>query len=241
MTADPVSPLIVVGTHHKTGTVWMQQLFLEICSEQGLEFFQGDQDALPARAHVFLQEHSRVDFSALPRPYRGIHLIRDPRDVLISGAHYHRRSSEAWLHVRRLRFYGLTYQEAIRTCRSLADAVAFEMRHSGGHTIREMLSWSYSNPLMYEVKYEDLVDDAGMARLVEIFSFLGYPQDVLAELMTIARRVSIFHDGVDCLGHARDGRARQWTQVFDRRLKDLFLERFDDALIRLGYEQNHDW
>ncbi|WP_254952603.1 hypothetical protein [Cyanobium sp. Cruz-8H5] len=196
---------------------------------------------MPADAHVFLQDHSRFVFSDLPRPYRGLHLIRDPRDVLISGAHYHGRSGEAWLHVRQARLLGRSYQQAIRGCRSLADAIAFEMRHEGGRTIREMLSWTYSNPLILEVKYEAIAGGEGMKCMADIFSFLGYSQDALPELLAIVRGVSIFRGGADCLGHVRDGRAKQWAQVFDERLKALFIGCFDDALIRLGYEVNHDW
>lgn len=241
MPVDRPQPLILVGTHHKTGTVWMQKLFSEICSCYELKFYQGGQHGLPADAHVFLQDHSRFVFSDLPRSYRGLHLIRDPRDVLISGAHYHGRSDEAWLHVRQARFFGRTYQQAICGCRSLTDAIAFEMRHEGGRTIREMMSWTYSNPLIVEVKYEDIASGEGMKCMSDIFSFLGYPQDSLSELVAIARRVSIFHGGTDGLGHVRDGRAKQWAQVFDERLKSLFIDCFDDALIRLGYEVNHAW
>lgn len=104
-----------------------------------------------------------------------------------------------------------------------------------------MLSWNYSNPLIVEVKYEDLAGDEGMERMADILSFLGYPQDALPELVAIARSASIFHGSTGCLGHVRDGRAKQWAQIFNERLKALFIDCFDDALIRLGYEVNHAW
>ncbi|MCP9884667.1 hypothetical protein KBY97_05945 [Synechococcus sp. ATX 2A4] len=219
----------------------MQKLSSKVCSHYEFKYYQGEQNGLPAEAHVCLQDHSRFVLPDLARPYRGLHLIRDPRDVLISGAHYHGRSDEAWLHARQARFMGRTCQQAIGGCRSLADAIAFEMRHEGGRTIREMLSWTYSNPLIFEAKYEDLIGDDGMERMAKTFAFLCYPQDALPELVAIARSVSIFHGGADCLGHVRDGSAKQWVQVFDERLKALFIDCFDDALIRLGYEVNHAW
>ena len=77
-----------------------------------------------------------------------------------------------------------------------------------------------------------------MARL---FAALGYPQEALPGLIAMAEKVSIFHAASACSGHVRDGRPRQWPDVFDRRLKDLFIDRFGDALIRLDYEVNHDW
>ena len=152
-------PLILVGTHHKTGTVWMRRLFEGFCAVLGERLHSGRQQDLPRSAHVFLQNHSRFDVAALGRSYRGLHVIRDPRDVLISAARYHARASESWLHVRRLRFWGLTYQEVIRRKRSLHEAILFEMDHAGRNAICEMLVWDRTRAEFCTAKYEDLIED----------------------------------------------------------------------------------
>jgi len=239
--ADQTRPLVLVGTHHKTGTVWMQKLFSQFCNHLGERFYEGEQAALPADAGVFLQWHSRFQPADLGRAYRGLHLIRDPRDVLISGAHYHRSSKEAWLHVRKLKFRGLTYQEAIGRRRTLAEAIVFEMKHVGGHTIREMLAWNRADPCFREVTYESLASVDGLDQLMGLLRFLGYPDPALPQLRLIAQDASIFHAGATTSGHARDGRPRQWPEVFDHHLKDRFIAYFGDALIQLGYENSHDW
>jgi len=234
-------PLILVGTHHKTGTAWMKRLFEGFCTALGERLHGGPQHQMPPDTRVFFQTHSRFDFAALGRPYRGLHLIRDPRDVLISGARYHARASESWLHVRHRRFLGLTYQEAIRRTRSLGDAVLFEMHNAGAHTIREMLAWDRSRPEFFEAKYEDLVEDRELVLFRRLLRFLGYDEAVLPILEEIIRKRSLFGGQAKISEHVSDGRPRQWREVFDARLRRRFDERFGDALERLGYEPGEEW
>lgn len=47
--------------------------------------------------------------------YRGLHLIRDPRDVILSGMHYHLRAPEKWLHDPEPDYGGLSYQEKLNS------------------------------------------------------------------------------------------------------------------------------
>ena len=234
-------PLILVGTHHKTGTAWMLQLFEGFCTALGERLHGGPQDRLPPGTRVFFQSHSRFDFATLGRPYRGLHLIRDPRDVLISGARYHARASEPWLHERRRRFWGLTYQEAIRRRREIGDAVLFEMDHAGAHTIREMLAWDRDRPEFFEAKYEDLVEDRDLVLFRRLLLFLGYDAAVLPTLEAIIRERSLFGGQVSDPAHVSDGRPRQWREVFDARLRRCFRARFGDALERLGYDPGEEW
>jgi hypothetical protein len=234
-------PLILVGTHHKTGTKWMLQLFEGFCAALGDRLYVGPQDRLPPATRVFFQHHSRFDLAVLGGPYRGLHVIRDPRDVLISGARYHARASEPWLHRRHRRFWGLTYQEAIRWRRTLADAVLFEMDHAGAHTIREMLAWDRTRPEFFEAKYEDLVADRDLSLFRRLLPFLGYDAEQLPILEGIVRERSLFGGRVSDPMHVSDGRPQQWREVFDERLRRRFRERFGDALERLGYEAGDGW
>ena len=40
--------IILVGTHHKTGTVWMYKIFREIVVELNMRFFSGTGEAFPS-------------------------------------------------------------------------------------------------------------------------------------------------------------------------------------------------
>ena len=106
---------ILVGTYHKIGTLWMSNIFKKISQNLGLVFYSGKQANLPESFDIFFESHSYFDFNQLQMEYKGLHLIRDPRDRIISGCFYHQKSKEKQLHIKRDKFGGLTYQEKINS------------------------------------------------------------------------------------------------------------------------------
>ena len=236
-----LGPLVLVGTHHKTGTVWMKHIFEAISKTHDLKFYYGRQNKLPRETELFFSDHSWFRFKALPGNYRGLHLIRDPRDVIVSGAFYHQKSSEAWLQEPRRKFQGQSYQRALNQRESLEAKIRFEMEHAGASTIHEMLTWNYANRQFIEVKYEELIQDESLVLFREIFTFLVYPESWMDSLLGIAYENSLFSGSVKQSGHVRSGLPRQWEQYFTPELRQRFLELFGDALVRLGYEADDRW
>jgi hypothetical protein len=239
---------VLIGTHHKTGTVWMLRIFRAICQKLELEFFYGKQEELPRNFDIFFQEHSRFDLDKLQMKYKGIHLIRDPRDIIVSGCFYHQKSQEQWLHIKRKEFGGLTYQEKINSYYSLDEQIMFEMENLAllediqeMLSIRKMLSWNYNNPAFIEIKYEDLISDENLLLFHKIFTFLGFPNKYIPEILRIAYDNSLFNGNLQKSIHIRSGEARQWEKYFKHSHKLRFLELFDAALIELEYEKNDDW
>lgn len=236
---------VLVGTHHKTGTVWLKVIFEAICNAYSLRFVVGSPGEAaeleaPGSFDVFFHPHSRFDFDKLELPIRGLHIVRDPRDIILSGCFYHQKSSESWLHTPREYLGGRTYQEAINSRGTLEDKILFEMENAGRATIDELIRWDYTRPSFYEVKYEDLVLDADLVLFHNIFSFLGFPGSFLPGVLAIAYRSSIFSGQVSS-GHVRSAEAGQWRRYFTRSHNERFLELFGDILIRLGYERGHAW
>lgn len=233
---------VLVGTHHKTGTKWMATIFRKISRTLGLRYFYGRQEKLPAGADIFVQDHSAFDFEGLKTPpYRGLHLIRDPRDRIISGCFYHQKSRESWLHEKRREFGGLSYQEKINSFSSIEDRIFFEMEHSGKRGIREMLAWDYNNPNFIEIKYEDLIADENLLLFHTIFSFLGFPGEKIPKILKISYDNSLFSGKLNTSVHLRSGQTRQWEKYFTAAHKRRFVDLFDDALIKLGYETDNAW
>lgn len=215
----------------------MENLFMAICDAYSLTYVSGQQCHLPRRFDVFFQDHSEFDFTSLAKAYRGLHLIRDPRDVIVSGAFYHQHSTEAWLHKPMAYLNGQTYQQALNRCSTLEDKLLFEMEYAGRHTIAEMLAWDYANPQFFEVKYEDLIVDVELRLFREIFLFLGFSEDQMDTLLEIAHAHSLFSGLNNDPSHVRSGQPQQWPTYFNATLKNRFDELFGDALIRLGYEK----
>ena len=232
---------ILVGTHHKTGTAWLSSIFKSICNYHSLIYYEGKQDNLPEQFDLFFQDHSKFDFSSWKTPFRGVHMIRDPRDVIVSGCFYHKKSREEWLHKPRKEFNGLTYQQKINSYSDINDQILFEMENVGKGNIDDMLNWNYIHPSFYEIKYEDLIEDTNLMLFHEIFNFLEFPGKVIPSLLAISYNNSLFSGKLQQSVHIRSGKKSQWKQYFKQIHKERFWDLFNNALIKLGYEQDHNW
>jgi hypothetical protein len=240
----------VIATHHKTGSVWMGSVFRSIARAIGLPFVslgaaKGQTLAGLSPPAILFSDHSNFsEFSWLIEEpaCRLLHVIRDPRDVIISAMHYHRTSSESWLHAPRSMFRGLTYQQTLNQLPDDHARYLFEMKRSSGHVIRDMQNWDYAQANCLECKYEDLVVDSAMVIVGKILDHLGFAPSDLETCRQIFWDNSLFgalDKGPN--GHIRSGSGKQWPDVFDERLSRAFLERFPDVLTKLGYERDYSW
>ena len=233
-----VSRLIVHCCHHRVGTLWFKTVLGSCAETFGLKFFEGEQSELPGDAAIFLQNHSKIRVRELP-PLRGTHLIRDPRDVVVSGYYYHLSCEEEWCLVPQRRFGGRSYQDVLRTL-GHDDGIEFEMRYAAAATFREMASWNYGDPRFLELKYEDLIADEArvFARIFEHYGFGAQEQRRALEIAlsksferVTNRPVGVSEDG----HHLRRGLPGQWREEFTAKHVALSEQLFGKGLVRLGY------
>lgn len=221
---------IYVGTYHKTGTVWMIRVFQAFAEKAGRPFVNISQKPpSAARSAVLLHEHSVFDGVDLDRG-RGIRVIRDPRDVIISGMHYHRKSTDAFLH--RPMEDGRTYQQILNAMESDEERLLFELHNAGAKTIREMLAWQERENFR-TVRYEDLMS-GGMACWRAVFAHLGVRGRALKFGLNAAWENSLF-GAARPDPHIRKGTTGQWREAMPPRVVAEMESLFPDALHRLGY------
>lgn len=235
--------IVLIGTYHKTGTVWMQRVFLNLAAEMGVSFTGSHLE--PAidnpEPGFYLDDHSRFPEGLLSVPHAGFRMIRDPRDVVISGAHYHMKSHEAWLHRPLDGFDGLTYQQAILAEPDAAARYIFEARQEANATTLDMVRDCERLSGFKTVRYEDWIADETMADFAATMSEIGLSPEECDQAKKSFYEWSLFGKGKDVDTHARSGKVAQWRTVFTRPVAEAFLEVHGDALITLGYEKNHDW
>lgn len=241
---------LVVATHHKTGTVWMDGVFKAIAGDLGARYvnLRAEPGRLSDFDHepfiLFSYDSDFGDHGSLldRRDVRILHLIRDPRDVVISAMHYHKTSRESWLHEPIPGYDNLTYQRALHNLPTKLEQYIFEMDNSSASTLRDMASWRYGRANCFEARYEDLRQDSDLVLWQRILTFLGLDA---GERTIGSRRFwqnSLF-GGLSRLGnkHVRSGAVAQWRREFTPELAAAFLERFPRALQSLGYETSDDW
>src|SRR3954466_12518100 len=103
---------LVHCAHHKVGTVWWGNILRAVAQRCGVGYAEISRGNVPGSAAVYLFQHSR-HFDRAPftgRPFRGTHMIRDPRDVLVSGYFYHLWTAERWANLPDPRYEGRSYR-----------------------------------------------------------------------------------------------------------------------------------
>jgi hypothetical protein len=241
---------VVVATHHKTGTVWMDGVFKGIAKDLGVACIDfkaqySELDELLEKPFILLNTDSEFGKygSILDRKdVRTLHVIRDPRDVVISAMHYHRHARESWLHEPVHAYDNCTYQHRLNGLPSRTQQYVYEMDHSSNATVKDMLKWQYGRTNCFEARYETLRSDGDLVYWHKVLTFLGFDG---SELEIATRRFwqnSLF-GGLPRLGnkHIRCGTVAQWRHEFNVPLAYAFVSRFPGALQKLGYEPNHNW
>jgi hypothetical protein len=211
-------PQLICFSYHKTGTSLFLHVMTKVCARLGLTLanYYGQVSWLDPEPDVVLLPHS-VLRAPLDRPYRAIRLIRDPRDIWVSGYLYHLRCDEEWcrntdmdptppigwprvdysvLHwpeewKRRYleRLGGKSYQQNLLD-RSLADGLDFELEGYTGCTLATMREWKLNGAEALDVKLEDVMADFDGA-MRRIFDHFGFTPDQIEAALEVARSEDI--------------------------------------------------
>ena len=117
-------------------TTYFANVFKLLAFALDLKYRSCRQEELEADTDIFFQTHSQIDVSKLP-PYRGTHIVRDPRDVIVSGYFYHKWAPERWCAVERA-YDGMSYRDRLKNL-SKEDGLIFEIDHVGHETLSDMM------------------------------------------------------------------------------------------------------
>jgi hypothetical protein len=273
--------LLAYFGHHKCASSWLTDITREIAAAAGLRYvhfhnprmFQRDLRTYVERNDVGFLAYvnaNRTYVSALD-DFRGFHVIRDPRDIVVSSyfSHLHSHPTTDWPelvdHRREL--------ESVGKDRGLYVVIDFL-----SDVLDDMATWNYSNPRILELKMED-VARAPVERLREAFGFIGLVDsrrtgvsaDIASALASIKRRrpwmvpfrivplpassldasmrrnayevkASGRAKGVENVSsHYRKGVAGDWVNHFGPEHREYFKARYGDLLVKLGYESGLDW
>jgi len=244
--------IILVRTHHKTGTAWMGAVFRNLATLLKINYYDisthtecSDSTVKSNKLYIsrlinnkenciVFEFHNKYDLGNLNKSFlKGLHIIRDPRDVIISAARYHAWSKEEWLHEPSDEYGGLTYQQKINSIESIEDKLIFEMDNTAGWVISCMTDFC-DQEVFTTVKYESLIKDYEMRLWHDLSIRLGLEGEEIALSQLAFYRNSLF--GMkNKPTHVQDGTACQYKNFFNRTVLEYFNNKFPDALNKLGY------
>ena len=196
----PCRPQSLIFSYHKSGTTLLLHVMTKVAARLGLILVNqyGLVRLIDPAPDIILLPHSQLACT-LDRPYRAIRLIRDPRDIWVSGYLYHQRCTEEWClnseldatppirwpkvdhsiehwpEPRKQRYIhglgGKSYQRNLLD-RSLPDGLDFELDRYTGWTLEAMREWKLNGVDALDVKLEHLAADfdATMRRIFTPFA-----------------------------------------------------------------------
>lgn len=251
--SDPAR-FICIGTHHKTGTIWMRKVWHVIAVEQGIPLMQCYRWQKLAQAaetgpQIIVNWASTFPPMLMDMDHaRFLHIVRDPRDVLVSGMRYHRKApvaNEKFLRTPREEWGGLTYKGYLNALPDDTARLIFEMENKHADTLSEMLKWPWGHPRARELRYEDLIEDEDCSL------FRSVLEEFAIEGLDIDHAVKTYWDNSLFGGlatpenrswrqqrHVTASRVTDWRTQLPREVAEIYADRHGAALVTLGYEDH---
>lgn len=244
-----------VATHHKTGTVWMGNVFRRISKVLGLEFvyaarINGLDDLARYDRAIVVSWKSKFPEEILNSPEaRFLHIVRDPRDILLSGCSFHKKTDskhEGFLYTPRASLGGRSYQEHLRALDNRNEELLFEMRNKHDETIQEIRSWNFDDPRSTELRYEDMLSDVDTELFAGALRNFGMNKVEVTKARGIYYRKSLFGglakgQDVTRAGHITSDKKVRWHTELPFEVAKVYAEAYGQDLIDLGYEKDNSW
>jgi len=193
--------------HHKCASTWIDTIIKEVVKEHGYEY-RGFVDHETPQGHGPLTDYSttirRKDLAAYVaaesidvvsclaadnaqvkalQPLKGVHVIRDPRDIIVSGYFSHKNSHPVD-HLPHM----AAHRERLHSV-SKDEGLLLEMEYAASE-MEDLSTWNYDHPDILEVKMEELTARPYKG-FIEVFDFLSLLDDE-AGSYALGRRIRMF-------------------------------------------------
>ncbi len=236
-------------SHHKCATQYVINIVRAVADINRLPWVKCDWRRkitgreLLLNKFIIIQDYSSDIVELTSIKSRGFHVIRDPRDILVSMYFSHKKSHI----VRDPKAHEILDNRKVLNSISEEEGLKYLIDHSAyfKRITTEMGNWNYKRSSFLEIKYEELISDP-QARFKAIFQFLGLQTEArqLKEILTkfSFKKLKQTVKGADAaVSHYRRGKPGDWENHFTPELKKIFKSGYNDLLLNLGYIETLDW
>lgn len=230
-------PVLFVATHHKVMTTYFTAVLRLLGYGLNLPYQKVHIEHPDPQARLVMSMHGKLNLPRLA-PYRGVHVMRDPRDMIVSGYHYHKWTHEAWVH--RPDENGLTYQGKLNAANTY-DGLFLEIDHFIFFYRDTLLNWDTEDSDILEVSFEDLMGENRDRVYRGIFSHLGFEGrnlELATDLMRLfeAKSRSGKKTGkIAQKSHLRSGKSGQWRKELEPEHIAYIERELGSVLRKFGY------
>lgn len=170
---------------HKAASTWLISLLYDITKYMHLEhehfhsekIFNYDLNETILKKSLDFVSYTNADYKTvqnLDTSYKGFHVIRDPRDIVVSSyfSHLNSHSDFMWPEINE-------YRKELKSL-SVSDGIMATMRHLDDLSIdgcsvkifENLQGWNYNNPNIIELKFENLIKNPYVI-IPQIFEYLN--------------------------------------------------------------------
>ena len=168
-------PMFALFGHHKCATMSLNTITGSVCRRLGLThaavfdsgMFQGNLPGYCAQQDVDFLLYGNANYQhvkSLPE-HLGFHIIRDPRDIVVSAyfSHLYSHPTDAWpeLEPHRKALQSLNEEDG------LSKEIQFREK-----SFQHMTNWNYNQPGVLEIRFESFVERS-YETLLSVFLHLG--------------------------------------------------------------------
>jgi hypothetical protein len=222
-------------------TVYFHNVLSGVAKSLGLRFHNTlNGPVARGEADILFVPDSLIDGLELSSTARGTHIIRDPRDLIVSAYFYHLKTDEDWCRLPNPATglpQGVSYQQHLAGLDREAGLL-YEMCNVSGGVIEAMGRWDYADPRFLELRYEEVLGNE-KEQFERVFSWYGLDDKFKARALKIAGKFALDRSSrkKSIRKHIRSGsRIGQWEDFFTPRLNEEFQRRYGQILVRLGYQ-----
>jgi hypothetical protein len=204
-----IRPVAVFLGHHKCATSWINAIAEDVSRRLGLKFaivsshreFNEDLPGFIDQNEIDLLSYSnaKIEHISALTHYRAFHIIRDPRDIIVSAyhSHFYSHSTARWPKL-------ASHREKLKSV-SKDEGLWLEMGFSRWE-LEDLDKWNYHLPDVMEIKMEELIVNP-YDRLLEAFTFLG-----LAENGARSARSELLAASANWIRGATGGTVASWLR-----------------------------
>ena len=240
--------------HHKCATQWMARLIMRsIADRLGLRWhYAREEEIAGSTLDVFCRER-KIDVvcyanakleKSKPESFRSFHMVREPRDLLVSAYFSHRYShpTDQWraLALQREKLSSMTVEDGMLSTMDFINP-----------TFEDLDSWDYGSGASIEVKFEDVT--GSFDEFIHLFERLGVVREGIAydgDVGLLREELKQIWDSnsfkslskgrnkgeENVRRHYRRGLRGDFAIYFTPKVEKRFNDRWGHLIIKLGYE-----